>query len=51
MIMRNFRSLPAVLGFVALVATLSASGRRLFIEYEGDVLRTNVASYMFNRPE
>ena len=31
---------------VALV-TLSASGRRLFIEYEGDVLHTNVAGYLF----
>jgi hypothetical protein len=34
-----------------LVAALSASGRRLFIEYEGDVLSTNLASYMFDRPE
>jgi hypothetical protein len=34
-----------------LVAVLSASGRRLFIEYEGDVLSTNVAGYMFNRPD
>ena len=34
-----------------LVAALSASGRRLFIEYEGDVLSTNVAGYMFSRPE
>ena len=34
-----------------LVAALSASGRRLFIEYEGDVLSTNVARYMFSQPE
>jgi hypothetical protein len=34
-----------------LVAALSASGRRLFIEYEGDVLSTNVVGYMFSRPE
>ena len=34
-----------------LVAALSASGRRLFIEYEGDVLSTNVAGYMFSRPD
>ena len=33
-------------GHVAVV-TLSASGRRLFIEYEGDVLHTNVASHIF----
>ena len=33
------------------VAALSASGRRLFIEYEGDVLSTNIIDYMFNRPE
>ena len=29
------------------VVTLSASGRRLFIEYEGDVLHTNVAGHIF----
>ena len=34
-----------------LVAAPSASGRRLFIEYDGDVLSTNVAGYMFSRPE
>ncbi len=34
-----------------LVAAMSASGRRLFIEYEGDVLSTNVVGYMFSRPE
>jgi hypothetical protein len=34
-----------------LVAALSATGRRLFIEYEGDVLSTNVAGYMFSRPD
>ena len=33
------------------VVTLSASGRRLFIEYEGDVLHTNVSSYMFRGPQ
>lgn len=27
--------------------TLSTSGRRLFIEYEGDVLHTNVAGYIY----
>jgi hypothetical protein len=27
--------------------TLSASGRRLFLEYEGDVLHTNIARYIF----
>lgn len=32
---------------VALVV-LSRSGRRLFFEYEGDVLRTNVADYMYD---
>ena len=31
---------------VALVA-LSSSGRRLFVEYEGDVLHTNVAGYIY----
>ena len=34
-----------------LVATLSASGRRLFIESDGDVLSTNVYSYLFSQPE
>jgi hypothetical protein len=29
------------------VVTLSASGRRLFIEYKGDVLHTNVANYIY----
>jgi hypothetical protein len=29
------------------VVTLSTLGRRLFIEYEGDVLHTNVAGYMY----
>jgi hypothetical protein len=29
------------------VVTLSASGRRLFVEYEGDVLHTNVAGYIY----
>jgi hypothetical protein len=29
------------------VATLSASGRRLFIEFDDDVLSTNVAGYLF----
>jgi hypothetical protein len=28
--------------------TLSIPGRRLFIEYEGDVLHTNVSAYMFS---
>jgi hypothetical protein len=27
--------------------TVSASGRRLFVEYEGDVLHTNVAAYIY----
>jgi hypothetical protein len=31
----------------AAVVTLSALGRRLFIEYEGDVLHTNVANYIY----
>ena len=31
----------------AAVVTLSASGRRLFIEYEGEVLHTNVAGYIY----
>src|SRR5215208_2727755 len=30
------------------VAILSRSGRRLFIEYAGDVLSTNVGGYIFN---
>jgi hypothetical protein len=29
------------------VVGLSTSGRRLFIEYEGDVLHTNVAGYIY----
>ena len=29
------------------VVELSKSGRRLFIEYEGDVLHTNVSGYIF----
>ena len=33
------------------VVTLSASGRRLFIEYEGDVLHTNVAEHLFGLQE
>jgi hypothetical protein len=31
----------------AAAVTLSESGRRLFIEYDGDVLHTNVAKYVF----
>jgi hypothetical protein len=33
------------------VVTLSSSGRRLFVEYEGDVLHTNVASYIYGDVE
>jgi hypothetical protein len=29
------------------VVGLSTSGRRLFIEYEGDVLHTNIAGYIY----
>jgi hypothetical protein len=30
------------------VVGLSTAGRRLFIEYEGDVLHTNVSGYIFS---
>lgn len=33
----------------AAAVAISASGRRLFVEQEGDVLHTNVARYMFGR--
>jgi hypothetical protein len=33
------------------VAALSSSGRRLFVEYEGDVLHTSVAGYIYGDPE
>jgi hypothetical protein len=31
----------------AAAVAVSASGRRLFLEYDGDVLHTNIVRYMF----
>ena len=34
-----------------LVATLSASGRRLFVEFDGDVISTNVFGFLVSQPD